>query len=44
MQLCDAFDVPILFLCDTPGFMVGPEAERRAPSATSAGCSSPAPA
>jgi len=27
MQLCDAFDVPILFLCDTPGFMVGPEAE-----------------
>jgi acetyl-CoA carboxylase carboxyltransferase component/biotin carboxylase len=30
MQLCDAFDVPILFLCDTPGFMVGPEAERSA--------------
>jgi acetyl-CoA carboxylase carboxyltransferase component len=30
MQLCDAFDLPILFLCDTPGIMVGPEAERRA--------------
>ena len=30
MQLCDAFDVPILFLCDTPGFMVGPGAERTA--------------
>jgi acetyl-CoA carboxylase carboxyltransferase component len=30
MQLCDAFDLPILFLCDTPGFMVGPEAERTA--------------
>ncbi|HET9731278.1 MAG TPA: carboxyl transferase domain-containing protein [Acidimicrobiales bacterium] len=30
MQLCDAFDVPLLFLCDTPGFMVGPEAERSA--------------
>ncbi len=30
MQLCDAFDVPILFLCDTPGFMVGPEAETTA--------------
>jgi len=30
MQLCDAFDLPILFLCDTPGFMVGPEAERSA--------------
>ena len=30
MQLCDAFDVPILFLCDTPGIMVGPEAERSA--------------
>jgi acetyl-CoA carboxylase carboxyltransferase component len=30
MQLCDAFDLPILFLCDTPGIMVGPEVERRA--------------
>jgi acetyl-CoA carboxylase carboxyltransferase component len=30
MQLCDAFDLPIAFLCDTPGFMVGPEAERTA--------------
>src|ERR1700726_3295567 len=30
MQLCDAFDVPILFLCDTPGIMVGPEVERTA--------------
>jgi acetyl-CoA carboxylase carboxyltransferase component len=28
MQLCDAFDLPLLFLCDTPGMMVGPEAER----------------
>jgi acetyl-CoA carboxylase carboxyltransferase component len=28
MQLCDAFDLPLLFLCDTPGFMVGPQAER----------------
>ena len=26
MQICDAFDVPILCLCDTPGNMVGPEA------------------
>jgi acetyl-CoA carboxylase carboxyltransferase component len=30
MQLCDAFELPLLFLCDTPGFMVGPEAERTA--------------
>jgi acetyl-CoA carboxylase carboxyltransferase component len=30
MQLCDAFELPILFLCDTPGFMVGPPAERTA--------------
>lgn len=30
MQLCDAFDLPLLFLCDTPGIMVGPEAERTA--------------
>ncbi len=30
MQLCDAFDLPLLMLCDTPGFMVGPAAERTA--------------
>lgn len=30
MQLCDAFDLPILLLCDTPGFMVGPDAEQTA--------------
>jgi acetyl/propionyl-CoA carboxylase alpha subunit/acetyl-CoA carboxylase carboxyltransferase component len=31
MQLCDAFELPILSLCDTPGFMVGPESEKTAP-------------
>jgi acetyl-CoA carboxylase carboxyltransferase component len=30
MGLCDAFELPLLFLCDTPGFMVGPAAERTA--------------
>jgi acetyl-CoA carboxylase carboxyltransferase component len=30
LQLCDAFDLPVLFLCDTPGFLVGPAAEQRA--------------
>ena len=30
LQLCDAFDLPVLFLCDTPGIMVGPEAEKTA--------------
>jgi acetyl/propionyl-CoA carboxylase alpha subunit len=30
MQLCDAYDIPILMLCDTPGNMVGPEAEKDA--------------
>ncbi|MDQ2858963.1 MAG: carbamoyl-phosphate synthase large subunit [Candidatus Eremiobacteraeota bacterium] len=30
MQLCDAFDLPLLFLCDTPGIMVGPDAEKTA--------------
>jgi acetyl-CoA carboxylase carboxyltransferase component len=30
MQLCEAFALPLLFLCDTPGFMVGPEAEETA--------------
>jgi acetyl-CoA carboxylase carboxyltransferase component len=30
MQLCDAHGLPIASLVDTPGFMVGPEVERRA--------------
>jgi len=28
--LCDAFDIPLLYLCDTPGIMVGPEIEKTA--------------
>ena len=28
LQLCDAWGVPVLTLCDTPGFMVGPEIEK----------------
>ncbi len=27
LQLCDAFGLPVVSLIDTPGFMVGPEAE-----------------
>lgn len=30
MQLCGAFGIPMVSLCDTPGFMVGPEAEKEA--------------
>jgi acetyl-CoA carboxylase carboxyltransferase component len=30
LQLCDAFAIPVLFLCDTPGIMVGPDAEQTA--------------
>jgi acetyl-CoA carboxylase carboxyltransferase component/biotin carboxyl carrier protein len=30
MQLCDAFDIPLLSLCDTPGIMVGPQVEKTA--------------
>ncbi|MDC1310925.1 ATP-grasp domain-containing protein [Burkholderiales bacterium] len=30
VQLCDAFDIPILSLMDCPGIMVGPEFERTA--------------
>jgi acetyl/propionyl-CoA carboxylase alpha subunit/acetyl-CoA carboxylase carboxyltransferase component len=30
IQLCDAYDIPLLFLCDTPGIMVGPEVEKTA--------------
>ncbi len=30
LQLCDAFDLPVLSLVDTPGFMVGPDSEAAA--------------
>ena len=30
MRLCEGFGLPILMLCDTPGVMVGPEAEKSA--------------
>ncbi|WP_285619359.1 carboxyl transferase domain-containing protein [Actinoallomurus iriomotensis] len=30
MKLCDAFGLPLVSLCDTPGFMVGPDAEKTA--------------
>lgn len=28
LQLCDAWGLPVVTLCDTPGFMVGPEVEQ----------------
>ena len=28
LQLCDVYRIPMVSLCDTPGFMVGPEAEK----------------
>jgi acetyl-CoA carboxylase carboxyltransferase component len=30
LQLCDAYSMPVVSLCDTPGFMVGPDSERSA--------------
>ncbi|BCQ62125.1 hypothetical protein PBOI14_38750 [Pseudomonas sp. Boi14] len=30
MRLCEAFGLPLVSLCDTPGFMVGPESEQQA--------------
>jgi acetyl-CoA carboxylase carboxyltransferase component len=30
LQLCDAFGLPVVSLCDTPGFMVGPASEQQA--------------
>ncbi len=30
LQLCDAFDIPVLSLMDCPGIMVGPDVERTA--------------
>lgn len=28
IDLCDAFHIPLIFICDTPGFLVGPEIEK----------------
>lgn len=30
LTLCESFRMPVISLCDTPGFMVGPEAEKEA--------------
>ena len=30
LGLCESFQLPLISLCDTPGFMVGPEAEQEA--------------
>jgi acetyl/propionyl-CoA carboxylase alpha subunit/acetyl-CoA carboxylase carboxyltransferase component len=30
LALCESFRVPVISLCDTPGFMVGPDAEKEA--------------
>ena len=30
IQLCDAYDIPPCYLCDTPGLFVGPDAEKAA--------------
>ena len=30
MQLCNAYGLPVVSLCDTPGFMVGPDSEKTA--------------
>lgn len=30
LQLCDTYKLPVISLCDTPGFMVGPESEKTA--------------
>jgi len=30
IQVCDAYDLPLIVLIDTPGFMVGPDAEKTA--------------
>jgi len=30
LQLCDAFGLPVVSLCDTPGFMVGRDSEQQA--------------
>ena len=38
LQLCDSFGLPVVSLIDTPGMMVGPEAEATGLSATPRAC------
>ncbi|MFB9075282.1 carboxyl transferase domain-containing protein [Citricoccus parietis] len=30
LGLCDSYGIPVVSLCDTPGFLVGPESEEAA--------------
>ena len=30
LELCDSYGLPVISLCDTPGFMVGPDSEKTA--------------
>ena len=41
--ICNAYNVPLLFLVDIAGYMIGSEVERRASSATARRCCSPWP-
>ena len=36
LGLCDRFGLPVLSLCDTPGFMVGPDSERQGTAGSAA--------
>jgi acetyl-CoA carboxylase carboxyltransferase component len=36
LALCERFGLPIVSLCDTPGFMVGPESERQGTAGSAA--------
>ena len=43
VNLCNAFAIPLVFLMDVPGFMVGTKVEERGSSATAPRCSTPSP-
>jgi acetyl/propionyl-CoA carboxylase alpha subunit/acetyl-CoA carboxylase carboxyltransferase component len=30
LKMCETFGLPVVFLCDCPGFLIGPEAEKQA--------------
>jgi acetyl-CoA carboxylase carboxyltransferase component len=36
LHLCNRFDLPVVSLCDTPGFMVGPDSERQGTAGSAA--------
>ncbi len=41
IRICDAYEIPLVFVVDTPGFLPGVEQEKGGSSSAAAGSSTP---